>query len=143
MRHRKKGRKLNRSGGARRALFKNLLTSFFLEEKLTTTLAKAKSIQGKIDSLINRAKKNNLVDRRFIYAYLNKKESARHLIEEIAPRFAKRDSGCTRILKMGRRRGDQALMARLVLVEKIEKQLTSKKSNKKPKESKKLKKNEK
>ena len=140
MRHRKKGRKLNRSGGARKALFKNLLTSFFLEEKLTTTAAKAKSLRGKVDSLINRAKKDNLADRRFIYAYLNKKESARRLIEEIAPRFTKRDSGYTRILKIGRRRGDQALMTRLVLVEGTEKQSKSKKSVKKSKESKKTKK---
>lgn len=116
MRHKKSGKKLGRNTKSRKALFKNLLTSFFLEEKIITTEAKAKAIKGEIDRLILRAKNPNLVNRRFIYAYLTKPAAAEKLIDDIAPRFPDRNSGYSRILKLGTRLGDQAAKARIELV---------------------------
>ena len=120
MRHRVKGKKLSRSTNARRALYKNLLTAFFKNEFIVTTQAKAKAVQGQADKIINKAKQETLAARRFVYAFLNTKESAHHLFEEILPRLKGRKSGFTRIIKLGARRGDQAPMARLELVDKTE-----------------------
>jgi len=121
VRHQKKGRKLNRHTKARKALFKNLLTSFFLNGFLTTTEAKAKAIKDKIDHLVSKAKSPNLVNRRFIYAYLTKPSAAAKLINEIAPKLAKRNGGYSRIIKLGTRTGDQAAMAKVELVVPLEK----------------------
>ncbi len=116
MRHRRAGKKLNRNTKTRKALFKNLLTDFFLLGSLITTEVKAKAIKGKIDRLITKAKNPSLVNQRFIYAYLSKPLAASKLINEIAPRFIKRNGGYSRVLKLGSRRGDQALMAKIELV---------------------------
>jgi len=132
VRHRKSGRKLNRDNKARKALFRNLLTDFFLHEALVTTEAKAKTIKGKIDRLITKAKSPTLVNCRFIYSYLTKSLAAQKLIGEIAPRFTKRNSGYSRIIKLGTRRGDQAKMAKIELVAPLVlvKESVSKKSKK-------------
>jgi len=116
VRHQKAGKKLNRNTKSRKALFKNLLTDFFLSEALITTEAKAKAIKGKIDRLVTKAKNPTLANRRFIYAYLNKPLAASKLINEIAPQFAKRDGGYSRIIKLGSRRGDRASMVKIELV---------------------------
>ncbi len=121
MRHQKKGKKLNRNTKARESLFKNLLTSFFLNGFLITTEAKAKAINGKIDRLITKAKNPSLVNRRFIYAYLTETAAATRLINEIAPQLAKRNGGYSRIVKLGTRLGDQAAMAKIELVVPLEK----------------------
>jgi large subunit ribosomal protein L17 len=116
VRHGKSGKKLNRHPKARKALIKNLLTDFFLHEALVTTEAKAKLIKGKIDRLISKAKNPSLANRRFIYHYLTKFSAARKLIDEIAPQFSDRNSGYSRILKLGTRLGDRAAKARIELV---------------------------
>jgi len=121
VRHQKRGKKLNRHTKARKALFKNLLTSFFLNGFLITTEAKAKAIKDKIDYLVSKTKNPNLVNRRFIYAYLTKPEAAAKLINEIAPKLAKRNGGYSRIVKLGTRVGDQAAMAKIELVIPLEK----------------------
>jgi len=121
VRHQKKGKKLNRNTKARESLFKNLLTSFFLNGFLITTEAKAKAINGKIDRLITKAKNPSLVNRRFIYAYLTETAAATRLINEIAPQLAKRNGGYSRIVKLGTRLGDQAAMAKIELVVPLEK----------------------
>jgi len=136
MRHRQKGKKLNRSANARKALFINLLTAFFENGKVVTTQAKAKAIQGKIDALINKAKQSDLTNRRFIYSFLKTPQSIQKLIEKIVPRYPNRKSGYTRLIKIGPRRGDQAMMVKLELIkkdkeEKVKKESKRKMSNKK------------
>ena len=119
MKHRKKGRKLNRSPKARQALFKTLLNSFFENGEITTTLAKAKVIQKKIDQLINKAKEGTLQTKRFIFASLSP-ASAKNLVEKIAPQAKNRQSGYSRLIRIGQRQGDAAMMAKIELVDKIE-----------------------
>ena len=119
MKHRKKGRKLNRSPKARQALFKTLLNSFFENGEITTTLAKAKVIQKKIDQLINKAKEGTLQEKRFIFASLSP-GAAKSLVEKIAPQAKNRQSGYSRLFKLGQRQGDGAMMAKVELVDKIE-----------------------
>ncbi len=118
MKHRKKGRKLNRSPKARQALFKTLLNSFFENGEITTTLAKAKVIQKKIDRLINKAKEGTLQKKRFIFAFLSP-TAAENLVEKIAPQAKNRQSGYSRLFKLGQRQGDGAMMAKVELVDKI------------------------
>jgi len=98
----------------------NLLTTFFENGKVVTTQAKAKAIQGKIDGLINKAKQPDLVSRRFIYSFLKTPKSAQKLIKEIVPRYPDRKSGYTRLIRIGSRRGDQAMMVKLELIKKDE-----------------------
>ena len=119
MKHRKKGRKLNRSPKARQALFKTLLNSFFENGEITTTLAKAKVIQKDIDRLINKAKEGTLQEKRFIFASLSP-GAAKNLVEKIAPQAKNRQSGYSRLFKLGQRQGDGAMMAKVELVDKIE-----------------------
>lgn len=130
MRHRVKGRKLNRTTAQRKALFRHLISSLFLKEGIKTTLSKAKAVKGLIDRLITKAKKETLHNQRLIHAFLQNKKATKKLVEEIAPRFKKRASGFTRIVRLGRRRGDAAEMARLELVErKVEKNKKAKKKS--------------
>ena len=118
MKHRKKGRKLNRSPKARQALFKTLLNSFFENGEITTTLAKAKVIQKDVDRLINKAKEGTLQEKRFIFASLSP-GAAKNLVEKIAPQAKNRQSGYSRLFKLGQRQGDGAMMAKVELVDKI------------------------
>lgn len=119
MKHRKRDKKLNRSPKARQALFKTLLNSFFENGEITTTLAKAKVIQKKIDRLINKAKEGTLQTKRFIFASLSP-AAAKNLVEKIAPQAKNRQSGYSRLFKLGQRQGDGAMMAKVELVDKIE-----------------------
>ena len=135
MRHRVKGRKLNRNMAQRKALFRRLISSLFLKEEIKTTLPKAKAIKGLIDRLITKARKGTLHNQRLVHAFLQNKKATKRLIEKIAPRFKKRISGFTRIVRLGKRRGDAAEIVRIELVEKEEekKKTSSKKSGKKVK----------
>ena len=119
MKHRKKGRKLNRSPKARQALFKTLLNSFFENGEITTTLAKAKVIQKDVDRLINKAKEGTLQEKRFIFASLSP-GAAKNLVEKVAPQAKNRQSGYSRLFKLGQRQGDGAMMAKVELVDKTE-----------------------
>lgn len=130
MRHRKSGEKLSRNSKSRKALFRNLLTDFFLHESLITTEAKAKAIKGKIDRLISKAKNPNLTNQRLIYTFLTKSSAARKLIDDIAPRFTKRNSGYSRIIKLGVRQGDQAAKAKIELVAPLEQKEAKQKTEK-------------
>jgi large subunit ribosomal protein L17 len=132
VKHRKKGRKLNRSPKARQALFKTLLNSFFENGEITTTLAKAKVIQKEIDRLINKAKEGTLQEKRFIFASLSP-GAAKNLVEKIAPQAKNRQSGYSRLFKLGQRQGDGAMMAKVELVDKIEEAEEKKKTIKEKK----------
>ena len=117
MRHRKAGRKLGRSSGHRRALYRNLVTELLRHERIKTTEAKAKAIRPKAEKLITLGKRGTLHARRLAAGRLNDPEVLKKLFDEIAPRYADRPGGYTRILKLGRRQGDNAPMVLIELVE--------------------------
>jgi len=133
MRHRVKGKKLGRDSGQRKALFKNLINALILREEIETTESKAKAVKGLVDKLITRGKTGTLHARRLIAAFLADKQAVNKLVDEIAPRFKTRPGGFTRMIRLGRRRGDDAMMVKLELVEKKEKLEKKKKEPKKTK----------
>ena len=109
-------RKLGRDSSARKALFKSILTSFFKYGRIETTEAKAKEIRRLADRLITLAKRGDLSARRMAIARLADEAVVRKLFDEIAVKYAERNGGYTRILKMGPRRGDAAPMVIIELV---------------------------
>lgn len=117
MRHRVFGRKLGRDVKARKALFKNLINALIEHQEIETTEAKAKAIKGLVDKLVSRAKKKDLHSRRLVFSFLQNKKMVNKLFEEIAPRFRQRPSGFTRIIKLGRRKGDAAMIVKMEFVE--------------------------
>ena len=117
MRHRKSGRALSRSRSHRSALVRNQVTDLLRHEAIVTTEAKAKSIRPVAEKMITLGKRGDLHARRQAAAVLTDKHILRVLFDEIAPRFADRPGGYTRIIKLGPRRGDGALMAHIELVE--------------------------
>jgi large subunit ribosomal protein L17 len=116
MRHLAKGRKLGRTTAHRKALLRNLVTSFFEKERIQTTLAKAKEARPFAEKMITLAKKNTLPTRRRALAFLTKESAVTRLFNDIAPRFSERPGGYTRIVKTGIRLGDGSQMALLELI---------------------------
>lgn len=116
MRHLVKGKKLRRNSAQRRALLRNLVTSFLEKERIRTTLAKAKAAKPIAEKMITLAKKNTLYTRRLALRFIYKKTVVKKLFEEIGPRFSERPGGYTRIVKVEPRSGDGAEMAILELV---------------------------
>jgi len=116
MRHRVKGKKLRRNPAQRRALLRNLVTSFLEKERMRTSLAKAKAAKPLAEKMITLAKKNTIHARRLALRFIYKKSTVKKLFDEIAPRFSERPGGYTRIVKIGPRAGDGAEMAMLELV---------------------------
>jgi large subunit ribosomal protein L17 len=116
MRHRKAGVKLKRDISARRALLRGLVTNVIEEERITTTVPKAKAAQPLVDKMITLAKEDNLHARRQASAFLMTKASVEKLFEKLGPRFNQRNGGYTRIVKLGWRKGDGAETAKLELV---------------------------
>ncbi|PIS17341.1 MAG: 50S ribosomal protein L17 [Candidatus Nealsonbacteria bacterium CG09_land_8_20_14_0_10_42_14] len=110
MRKRKKGRKLSRQSGQRRALMKALVSALVSVERIKTTETKAKETAPIMERLISRAKKGDLASRRLLLKFLSLK-LVKKLIEEIAPRYRERKGGYTRIIKLGPRQTDGARMA--------------------------------
>ena len=119
MRHRIAGKKLNRTTKHRNALLKNLAAQIIQYGEITTTVTKAKVIQPKIDKLITTAKKGTLHSRRQIESFFNKKPITNKLFDHLAPNLLSRTSGYTRITKLNYRRGDNTLLAKIELVDKI------------------------
>ena len=118
MRHRVSGKKLNRDIKHRRALYKNLITSLIVHGQITTTETKAKAIQSKVDKIFTKAKKNTVHNRRQIDSILNSRQLTNKIVDELAPK-TKRNSGYTRITRLGKRSGDNASMARLEFIDQI------------------------
>ena len=110
-------RKLGRRAGGRRALLRDVVTALFQYGRITTTEVKAKEIRPFAERLITLAKRGDLHARRLVAAELVKPEVVQKLFAEIAPKFAGRPGGYTRILKVGPRRGDAAPMAVIELVQ--------------------------
>jgi large subunit ribosomal protein L17 len=115
MRKRKKGRKLSRKTGPRKALLKSLISALVLKGKIEISEARAKEIAGSTEKYISRAKKADLAARRLLASRLSDKV-AKKLIEEIAPKYKERNGGYTRIIKLGQRKTDGARMAIIELV---------------------------
>ena len=130
MRHKKAGRKLNRNTSQRKALFRNLIQALIIHEEIKTTKAKAKAIKRLIDKLVTKAKKGTLHARRQILAFLPDKKAANKLVDEIGVRFKKRTSGFTRFVRLGKRRGDDAMMVKIEFVEKKKKEIKGSKKEK-------------
>lgn len=116
MRHRKAHKKLNRTASHRKALISNLATSLLENKQVRTTTAKAKEARKTIERLITFAKRGTLADRRQVLRTVRDKSVVKSLFEEIAPTYESRPGGYTRVIKLGRRRGDGAEMAVLELV---------------------------
>jgi len=111
MRHRKSGRKLNRSSSHRKAMFKNMAKALLTYESIRTTEAKAKELRKVIDRLITLALKNDLHARRQAYKILGSHQMVQRLFDEIGPRFSGGKGGYTRIIKLSSpRKGDAAPM---------------------------------
>ena len=121
MRHRRSGRRLNRSSGQRKALFRNLTVELFDHEVIHTTDAKAKAIRPQAEKLISLAKRGVLGNRvhaqRLAMARLNNEVVVRKLFNEMAPRYASRPGGYVPITRLGPRKGDGAEMVQIELVE--------------------------
>lgn len=116
MRHRKKGKILDRKVGPRKALLRGLAVSLILYEKMKTTKAKAKTVKPIVERLITRGKVNTLATRRYLLKYLYKESAVRKILEDIGPRYKDRKGGYTRILNIGRRQGDSAEIVQIELV---------------------------
>ena len=120
MRHKKKGRKLGRKVGNRKALLMNLASQLILHKKIKTTDPKAKELRSFIEPLITLAKKDSVHARRLVVKKIPKKNVVRILFKEIAPLFVTRPGGYTRITKLGLRDNDRAPVSLIEFVESIE-----------------------
>lgn len=115
MRHRVAGKKLNRSSGERKNLYRGLLISLIEHRGITTTEAKARAIRPQIEKLITLGRQDTPHNRRMALSKLSSK-SAMHRLFEVAPAYIGRNGGYTRIVKLGFRKGDAAEMARIEMV---------------------------
>ena len=129
MRHNKAGRRLGRTTSHRTAMFRNMVTSFLLHEKITTTDAKAKELRSIAEKMITLGKRGDLHAMRQAAAYIRDKKVVTKLFATIAPRYKERAGGYTRIVKLGVRPGDNAPLS---LIELVEEELTAKPAKKSP-----------
>ena len=111
-----KKRKLGRATAHRLAMLRALVTFLLENEKIETTVTRAKEVRSLAEKMITLAKVDTLHNRRMVMAFVTKKEVSRKLFEKISPRYVDRNGGYTRITKLGPRRGDAAEMAILELI---------------------------
>lgn len=111
MRHQNQNRKFGRERDQRRALMRSLASSLILEEKITTTEAKAKELRPYVEKMVTKGKDNNLATQRLLISKLSRKEAVKKIMDEIAPKYKERNGGYTRITKLGQRMGDASPMA--------------------------------
>jgi large subunit ribosomal protein L17 len=116
MRHKVAGRKLTQSSAHRKALYRNLVTDLLNYEKITTTEAKAKEIRGLAERMITLGKEGELHSRRQALSFIFDEKITEKVFNELAPRYAERPGGYTRITKLGPRLGDGAPMVQIELV---------------------------
>ena len=117
MRHRVKGRKLSRTASHRLALLRSLAASLLKHKKITTTTAKAKELRGFVEPLITKAKTDSVHTRRYVSAQINDREIVSGLFSDIISKIGDRAGGYTRVVRLGRRKGDGAEMAMIELVD--------------------------
>lgn len=116
MNHNKSYRKLGRRADHRKAMLKNLTISLVREEKIETTVTRAKELRKFLDRMVTLGKKGTLADRRRAFAFLRDEEAVAKLFNDLAPKYAERNGGYTRIIKTSVRRGDSAELAIIALV---------------------------
>lgn len=129
MRHNKAGRRLGRTTSHRIAMFRNMVTSFFEHERITTTDAKAKELRSIAEKMITLGKRGDLHSVRQAASYIRDKKVVTKLFSTIAPRYKERDGGYTRIIKLGIRPGDNAPLS---VIELVEEQVVKKEKKAKP-----------
>lgn len=117
MRHRKSGRKLNRTSSHRKAMMRNMTASLFRHEQIRTTVPKAKELRRFAEPLITLAKTPSVANRRIAFSKLRDREVVTKLFDTLGERYRDRPGGYTRILKCGYRAGDAAPMAYIQLVD--------------------------
>ena len=117
MRHRLGLRKLNRTSSHRLAMLRNMITSLFRHEAIKTTLPKAKELRRVAEPILTLGKNPSLANRRLAFARLRDREMVTKLFDELGPRYATRNGGYSRILKFGFRKGDNAPMALIELLD--------------------------
>jgi large subunit ribosomal protein L17 len=117
MRHGDKNNNLSRTASHRKALLSNLTCQLFMHKKIVTTLAKAKAVRPYAEPLITKAKENTTHQRRIVFSYLQDKEAIKELFDVISPKIASRPGGYTRVIKLGKRAGDNAEIAMIELVD--------------------------
>ena len=117
MRHRVAGRKFDRPLGARKALVRGLVRELFLHERITTTVPRAKEVRPLAEKMITLGKDGSVAARRRALEFVTDKDVVARLFTDIAPRYATRQGGYTRIIRVGKRLGDGADLAVLELVE--------------------------
>ncbi|UOD50478.1 50S ribosomal protein L17 [Orrella daihaiensis] len=120
MRHGHGLRKLNRTSSHRLAMFRNMAVALLTHEAIKTTLPKAKELRRVVEPLITLGKQPTLANKRLAFARLRDRDAVIKLFAEIGPRYANRNGGYTRVLKMGYRQGDNAPMAFMELVDRPE-----------------------
>ncbi len=120
MRHRLGLRKLNRTSAHRQAMLRNMTNSLLRHEVIKTTLPKAKELRRVAEPIITLAKKPSVANRRLAFSRLRDRDIVVKLFDELGPRYAKRNGGYLRILKLGFRQGDNALMALVELMDRPE-----------------------
>lgn len=118
VKHNIRGRQLNRNIHQRKALFKGLVNSLIIHEEIQTTAPKAKAIQGLFDKLVTRGKLGTVHARRLLNAFLGDKQAVNKLVDDLGPRMKTRPGGFTRIIKLGRRKGDDAQIVKMEIVDK-------------------------
>ena len=117
MRHRVEGRKFGRETDARRLMMRNLVKSMVEHGQINATLAKAKEMRRFVERVVTYGKNNTVHSRRLAYSVLGDRDLVKKLFDDIAPAFANRNGGYTRVIKAGFRRGDNAPMAIIQFVE--------------------------
>ena len=133
MRHNKKFNHLGRKKAHRDAMLANMTISLIMHKRINTTVAKAKALRIFAEPIINRAKKDDMANRRLVFSYLQNKEAVKELFGVIADKIADRPGGYTRILKTGNRLGDNAETCFIELVDFNEAMLKEKAEKKAPK----------
>jgi large subunit ribosomal protein L17 len=117
MRHNASGRKLGRKTGHRLAMFRNQLASLVAQERIVTTVSKAKELRPLAERIVTQGKRGTVHARRLVGRWVSNRDLIKKLFDEIAPRFASRPGGYLRIVKLGSRQGDGAEMAILEFVD--------------------------
>ncbi len=125
MRHACAGRQFGRDSGHRKALLRTLVTSLLRNEKIETTVAKAKEIRPLAEKMITLGKRGDLHSRRQALSFMQDEAVVNGLFRDIAPRFVQRNGGYTRIVRTRRRMGDAASMAVIELVDKKQKEASA------------------
>ena len=117
MRHGNKNNNLSRTASHRKALLGNLASQLFQHKKIVTTLAKAKALRPYVEPLITKAKENTTHQRRIVFSHLQDKDAVKELFDVISAKTSSRPGGYTRVIKLGKRIGDNAELAMIELVD--------------------------